>query len=145
MPGGHYSTEIGFYDEDSGWSPVATSGVVEMPRADASTNADLDLATVPFHLSFQRMIEIFRVSNGNALGSILSRLQTRASRENRLTSEDDEILRAMNLSTEEIHAGAKSFEDVNEALRRKTEAVLGFGATSPSRAFGESSWGASAS
>jgi hypothetical protein len=114
-----------------------------MPPDGVSANADLDLATVPFHLSFQRMIDIFRASNGNALGPILSRLQARA--EGHLTDEDDEVLRAMDLSVADLTSASKSFEDEDEALRRKTEAVLGFGATSPARGFGESSWGESGS
>lgn len=135
-PGGQYLTEIGFYDSDNGWSAVATSESVEMPRDTASANADLDLATVPFHLGFQRMIDMFRASNGNALGAILSRLQARAGGD--LTNEDDEILRAMNISAADITAASKSFEDEDDALRRKAEAVLGFGATSPSKGFGDS-------
>ena len=34
--------------------------------------SEVDLATVPFHLSFQRMIDLFRASNGNAIGAILA-------------------------------------------------------------------------
>ena len=143
-PGGQYLTEVGFYGAGSGWSAVATSEIVEMPRDGASANAELDLATVPFHLSFQRMIDIFRASNGNALGAILSRLQ-RPRAEGDLTNEDDELLRAMNVSAADLTSASKSFEDEDDALRRKTEAVLGFGATSPSRGFGESSWGAAGS
>ncbi len=144
-PGGRYSAEIGFYDSEKGWSPVATSDVVEMPRDGASASDDLDLATVPFHLSFQRMIDIFRASNGNALGSILSRLQSRASDDESLTKEDEQVLRAMNIARANMAAASKSFRDDDDALRRKAEAVLGFGATSPSRGFGDSSWAAAGS
>jgi hypothetical protein len=144
-PGGQYLTEVGFYGAGSGWSAVATSEMVEMPRDGVSANAELDLATVPFHLSFQRMIDIFRASNGNALGAILSRLQARA--EGDLTNEDDEVLRAMDISAADLTSASKSFEDEDDALRRKTEAVLGFGATSPAKGFGDnsSSWGAAGS
>ncbi len=142
-PGGQYQTEIGFYGAASGWSAVATSETVEMPRDGVSANAELDLATVPFHLSFQRMIDIFRASNGNSLGPILSRLQARAG--SGLTNEDDELLRAMDISAADLTSASKSFEDEDESLRRKAEAVLGFGATSPSHGFGESSWGSGGS
>jgi hypothetical protein len=141
-PGGQYLTEIGFYGAGSGWSAVATSETVEMPGV--SANAELDLATVPFHLSFQRMIDILRASNGNALGPILSRLQARV--EGGLTNEDDELLHAMDISAADLTSASKSFQDEDDALRRKAEAVLGFGATSPARGFGESSssWNAAA-
>ncbi len=137
-PGSRYQTELGYYDAQRGWTSVATSEVVETPRQSASDNAGLDLATVPFHLSFQRLIDIFRASNGNALGSIMSRLQAHASREIKGDSlgEETEILRAMDLSVKDLTAAKKSFAD-DEALRRKTEAVLGFGATSPGAGFGD--------
>src|SRR4051812_19168388 len=142
--GGKYFTELGFYDANSSWSPIATSEIVEMPRGGTSESGEFDLATVPFHLSFQRMIDLFRASNGNALGTILSRLQAHATREisaESLTNRETELLRAMNISTADLVTASRAFEDENEALRRKTEAVLGFGATSPSKGFGESSWG----
>ena len=152
-PGSRYQVELGYYDGQSGWSSVGSSDVVEMPRQGASENTELDLATVPFHLSFQRLIDLFRASNGNALGPIMSRLQAYASREipaEPLSGEESEILNAMSLSVEDLAAARKSFAD-DEALRRKTEAVLGFGASSPtsgfgdsgaspSRGFGDSSW-----
>jgi uncharacterized protein DUF4912 len=146
--GGRYFTELGFYDAANGWLAVATSEVVEMPRDSVSENAELDLATVPFHLSFQRMIDMFRASNGNSLGAILSRLQARAARDGStgdLTNEEDELLRAMKVSAADMQAASKSFEDEDDTLRRKAEAVLGFGATSPSKGFGESSRGAAPS
>ena len=139
-PGSRYQTELGYYDAERGWTSVGISDFVEVPREGASENTELDLATVPFHLSFQRLIDIFRASNGNALGSIMSRLQAYASREipsEPLSDEESEILRAMNLSVEDLAAARKSFAD-DEALRRKTEAVLGFGASSPTSGFGDS-------
>ncbi len=137
-PGGSYRAEIGYYDSENGWRSVGVSDVIEMPRQGASENTDLDLVTVPMHLSFQRLIDMFRVSNGNALGSIISQLQAYESRDISTISEDEsEILRAMKVSVEELAAARKSFDD-DEALRRKTEAVLGFGATSPNAGFGDS-------
>ena len=63
------------------YNGVDVTDFVETPRQGASENKELDLATVPFHLSFQRLIDLFRASNGNALGSIMSRLQAYAARE----------------------------------------------------------------
>jgi hypothetical protein len=148
QPRGTYQTELGFYDAAGGWSAVATAEPVTMPPDSASENVELDLATVPFHLSFQRLIDLFRSSNGNAIGAILARLQRRALTDNEsdlLTAEELEIFRAMNVSVADLQAAREPFEKDDERLRRKTEAVLGFGATSPGRGFGggESSWGSS--
>src|SRR5206468_2369035 len=81
------------------WNSVATSDDVKMPPERAAENVDVDVATIPFHLSFQRLIDLFRVSNTDALSEIISRLQKRAvTDEDRalLTPEEWEILRAMN-------------------------------------------------
>src|SRR5437867_13064046 len=116
-----------------------------MPPESPAENVDVDVATIPFHLSFQRLIDLFRASNTEALSEIVSRLQKRAvSDEDRalLSPEEWEILRAMNLSIDEISAARRAFrERTNGAtLRRRAEALLGFGATSPTRAFDGSSW-----
>jgi hypothetical protein len=117
-----------------------------MPSDRVSDNLDVDLATIPFHLSFQRLIDLFRASNGDALTEIVSRLQRRAfTDEDRamLSEEEWEILRAMDLSLDEIESRRRLVKTrANEtALRKRTEAILGFGSTSPSRGFGGSSWG----
>ena len=106
---------------------------------------NVDVATIPFHLSFQRLIDLFRASNTEALSEIVSRLQKRAvSDEDRalLSPEEWEVLRAMNLSIDEIGAARRAFRNrANDAaLRHRAEALLGFGASSPSRPFCQSSW-----
>jgi hypothetical protein len=146
QPGGIYQTELGYYDASGGWSAVANSEPVAMPQDSASESMELDLATVPFHLSFQRLIDLFRSSNGNALSAIMARLQRRAITRpggDGLTPEEMEILRAMELSVSDLDMARESFEKDDQTLRKKAEAVLGFGATSPGQAFGDSSWGSS--
>ena len=98
QPRGSYQVEIGYYDSADGWRAVAMSEKVEMPPEGAVDDVDVDLATVPLHLSFQRMIDLFRSSKGNALTAIISRLQKRAVLDNEddaLTAEEWEILQAM--------------------------------------------------
>lgn len=142
QPGGEYQTELGYYGPEGNWVPIATSEKVTMPPEDASEKVELDLATVPFHLSFQRLVDLFRISNGNALSAIMARLQARALSETErgmFSPEEWEVFRAMNVSVDEMKAGRDQFSQDNGALRKKTEAVLGFGATSPSGGFGQSS------
>ncbi len=145
QPRGVYRVEIGYYRPEDVWNSVATSDQVTMPPESVAENVDVDLATIPFHLSFQRLIDLFRASNSGALTEIISRLQRRAvTDEDRklLSPEEWEILGAMNLSLSDIAAARRVFmERANEAtLRKRAEAVLGFGSTSPTRAFGGSSW-----
>jgi hypothetical protein len=147
-PSGAYRVELGYYQPAGAWHSVAISDAAIMPPESASENLDVDVATVPFHLSFQRMIDMFRASNGDSITTILSRLQGRAlTQEERemLSPEEWEILRAMNLSLSEVEAARRAFSDRADAdrLRKRTEAILGFGSTSPSGGFGGSSWGSS--
>jgi Domain of unknown function (DUF4912) len=140
-----YRLEIGYYQPKSVWNSVATSEPVTMPPESVAENADVDLATIPFHLSFQRLIDLFRASNPHALTEIVSRLQQRAvSEEDRalLSAEEWEVLRAMNLSLDEIDAARRGFlrRGNGAALRRRAETLLGFGASSPSRGFDGRSW-----
>jgi hypothetical protein len=144
-PRGKYRVEIGYYQPANVWNSVATSELVAMPPESVAEQTNVDVATIPFHLSFQRLIDLFRASNSNALTEMVSRLQNRAvSEQDRalLNPEDWEVLRAMDLSLGEMGAARRAFENRanGAALRRRAEALLGFGATSPSRPFCESSW-----
>ncbi|HYR21678.1 MAG TPA: DUF4912 domain-containing protein [Chthoniobacterales bacterium] len=140
-----YRVEIGYYHPAAVWNSVATSDEVKMPPERAAENVDVDVVTIPFHLSFQRLIDLFRASHTGALSEIISRLQKRAVTDQDralLTPEEWEVLRAMNLSIDEIGAARGAFLDRGNgaALRRRAEALLGFGASSASRGFGGSSW-----
>jgi Domain of unknown function (DUF4912) len=147
-PRARYRVEIGYYRPENAWNSVASSDEVTMPPDRISENLDVDLATIPFHLSFQRLVDLFRASNGDALAAIVARLQKRSlTDEDRelLSPEEWELLRAMNLSLDEMQSAHRAFMSrTNEmALRRRAEALLGFGAASPSRGFGQSSWSGS--
>jgi hypothetical protein len=139
-----YRVEIGYYHPAAVWNSVATSDEVEMPPERVAENVDVDVVTIPFHLSFQRLIDTFRASNGGGITEIVSRLQKRAVTDEEralLTPEEWQILRAMNVSIDEIGAARRAFFTADgEALRRRAESVLGFSGSSPARPFGESSW-----
>jgi hypothetical protein len=116
-----------------------------MPPDRVVENVDVDVATIPFHLSFQRLIDLFRANDSGALAKIISLLQKRAffdAKSGLLTAEELEILRAMNISLKELKSARSSFDNARmseAALRRRAETLLGFGASSPAHAFGASS------
>lgn len=141
-----YTVEIGYYQPDGLWNSVVTSEKVMMPAAGASEQLEVDVATIPFHLSFQRLIDMFRASSRDPLTSIISRVQSRAMSErdrSGLNPEEQELVRAMNLSFEEIQSARSALlgKANDAAIRRRTEAILGFGSSSPQNGFGASSWG----
>jgi hypothetical protein len=145
QPRGAYRVEIGYYQPADVWNSVATSDEVRVPPDSVAENADIDLATIPFHLSFQRLLDLFRARGGDALADIISRFQKRAltdKERERLTPEEREILCAMDLSLLEIAAARQAFLDRadDKTFRKRTEAILGFRSIGWSRGSGGSSW-----
>jgi len=139
-----YHVELGYYQPAEAWHAVAISDRVIMPKERVAGSDEVDVATIPFHLSFQRLIDLFPRSNASALAETVSRFQDRAvSDEDRelLTDEEWEVLRAMNLSVDQIEEARRAFGGRRNgaALRRRAETLLGVGASSPSRGFNESS------
>ena len=57
-----YRVELGYHEPANVWHSVAISGAIMTPPDDVSESDDIDVATVPFHLSFQRMVDAFRGS-----------------------------------------------------------------------------------
>jgi hypothetical protein len=148
-PGGSYRVELGYYQPADVWNSVATSGEVTMPREDFADEKDVDFATIPLHLSFQRLIDLFRASNGAALAETISRFQKRVLSAERelLTQEEREILRETGFSLSEIARARSAFIEAaaNEMLRKRAEAILSSDLSSPRGGFGESSWASAAS
>ena len=141
---GAYRVELGYYQPMDMWRSIAISDEVIMPAESASEKVDIDVATVPFHLSFQRIVDMFRPSSasGGTLTESISQLQERASDEQEsLTNEEREILCAMNLSLPDLAAARRAYldSDNRETVRKRLEAILGFGASSPAGGFGGSS------
>jgi hypothetical protein len=143
-PSGSYHVEIGYYQPADVWNSIATSKEVTMPRDSFAGYGDVDPATIPFHLSFQRLLDLFGASKGDALAEMISQFQKRAPN-NEKRKQEREILRAMGLSLSEIAAARRAFIDHanTETLRKRTEALVRFASSSPARGFGESSWSSS--
>jgi len=131
-----YRLELGYYAPDDVWNSVAMSDAVVTPPDDVAETGPIDVATVPFHLSFQRMVDSFRGSkyDGDALVEILGRLQKQADNADASLPESErEILRTL----ESGLSGAASQQRVRLRNARETfftrqrlESILGFGATS---------------
>lgn len=132
-----YRIEIGYYAPDDVWNSVAFSAAVITPPDDVAENGPVDVATIPFHLSFQRIVDAFRGSkyDGDALAEIVGRLQHHADHSDATLPENErELLRALESGLSETDAAQRSrlrnAQDVF-ATRQRIESILGFGATSP--------------
>jgi hypothetical protein len=108
-----------------------------MPFASQSDET-VDVATVPFHLTFQRMLSLFRGKNGDDLAQTLAQFQERANR-SELSRDEAEVLRALDLSPVlQKTAAARESLAKSERIRERGERL--FGGASPSEGFGGSSW-----
>lgn len=141
-----YCVEIGYYQPADTWNSVAISDEVKLPFQGSAEIAAVDLATIPFHISFQKLVDLLNLTNGDPLVTALSRLEDRivafAERDVDLAPADREILRALNMSVDDLRGGRVSFaERPNESqLGKRAEAILALGATNPTSGFGASSW-----
>jgi hypothetical protein len=148
MAGMHYLTmsqrhracriEIGYYQPADVWHSVATSNEITMPPAEISESDDVDLATIPFHLSFQQLVDLYG-ANDDALATVISRFQTRVvstQRQEKLPAGEHKILHRAGVSVSEVAGARRAFSQINkEELQKQAEVLLGLGATSPSRGF----------
>ena len=134
-----YRVEIGYYEPADVWHSVAMSHEIVTPSDDIAETADVDLATIPFHIGFQQLLDFFVVSNGTALATVMSQFQKRAvnsEQHETMSGEEKKILRELHPSVSEIAAALRAFHKIDgEKLARRTRALLGFGSTSPSRGF----------
>ena len=75
--GGTYFVELGSRRRDGSWNPLAHSGRVTMPPEGLAGEDEPKFATLPFHLSFQRLLELIQgaMGNGENLTAALARLQ----------------------------------------------------------------------
>lgn len=141
--GATYRVELGYNDAAGVWNSIAQSTDVTTPRDAVSEDLkDVDLAAVPWHLSFQRMVDLFRASNREPLTDLIARLQLRATEGSELlTDVENEILRAMNVDLDQLAAQRRKHSaGDDEDFRKRIEGMLGFGSSSPTNGFSGSSW-----
>ncbi len=130
--------EIGYYQPADVWNSVATSNAIMMSSAEVSENEQVDLATIPFHLSFQQLVDLFGV-NDEAVAAVISRFQTRAvssARYEKLSSDERKVLQRTGAALSALVDARHTFNQIDsEKVKRRAESLLRPDSTSPSRAF----------
>ncbi len=138
-----YRGEIGHYDVRDVWNCVAKSEVVMTPPETFDESADADFVTVPFHLSFQRMVDLLQETKEKnlTLTALLSELRDRVKDSNRdtgLTTAQRELGSAMENHWKNAEkSGALRPRD--SQVDRKLERSLRCESSSPPHGFGGSS------
>ncbi len=128
--------EIGFFETAEEWRSVGASDTVILPSGQVGTLRPGDFALVPFHITFQRLTDLFRQSHAKKepLTQSLARLQKRgADPEERrtFTAEENTVFRALQMGPRRIPAGVSpSTPAQTKQLQNWIERVLGFGQSS---------------
>lgn len=78
--GASYRVELGYFQPDLNWNIVAHSELVLTPTEDLSAARSFEVASIPFHLGFQRMIDLLGMPNFDrgSLTELIAHLQKRS-------------------------------------------------------------------
>ena len=75
-PGTTYVADIGFFERDGTWHSIVRSGSATTPPDGEAREAGAEFATVPAHLSYERLLEMVRaqMADGESLIAALARI-----------------------------------------------------------------------
>ncbi len=138
--GASYTAELGYFSLGD-WKSIARSAEALTPPASGAA-ADTDLATIPFHLSFQRILDVLRMpkQESRSLTAMLADLRDRAAFEaaSGLNADQRELIAAI-----EEAAAAELPRSSQTAIplwsEERIERLLGFAPSSAADGFGGSS------
>ncbi len=104
-PGETYSVEIGYYAAPDRWQLVASGHDVVMPLAAAANDeTSVEVATVPFHLAFERLTELLG-SDENVVQA-LAQFRQRAVQDSIRSDADEQLLGNLGLSADDLKTAA---------------------------------------
>lgn len=140
-PGETYGVELGYYAPADLWHAIAIGNEVMMPFESEPLGDDVEVATIPLHLSFERMLNLVGDDSPARLAQTLARIQDRAAKSEDLTARENEILRALQLSREDLRKHASYGDSLarSEKIRDRSEELVEAIGASPRQGFAGSS------
>lgn len=126
-----YFAEIGYFDKAGQWQRVVQSGVAVTPADAVAQESTANFATVPAHLTFERLLEMVKekMLEGESLIEALARiagegrLQFRAGQAPNWTDEQKRLLAALLGDTLIDRLGLGS-EEIDQLLRKQLQQKL---------------------
>lgn len=141
-PDADYQVELGFKGDGEEWQSIAISDRVITPRDSvAYDDSDFQLATIPLHLRFQELVEIFRGSkfDAAALTNALAEFQ-RAFAADSVSPREAEVAEQIGwrangqpLPDRQTFGG---LDASTPTTRARLDRILGIAPTSPTSGFG---------
>jgi hypothetical protein len=126
-----YFAEIGFFDKTGAWHEIVRSGMAVTPADALSQESSADFATVPAHLTFERLLDMVKAKmlEGETLIEALARIagegriQFRAGKAPTWTDEQKRLLAALLGDTLIDRLGMGS-EEIDQLLRKQLQEKL---------------------
>jgi Domain of unknown function (DUF4912) len=130
-PGETYLVEIGYYAPAERWSLIASGYEVMMPLEGIDDEAAIEVATAPFHISFERLVELF----GGDRSQVVQRLaefEKRTRTGSAHTEAADQLFHALDLSLAELETAA-AIRQTLAKIRPPLRDEIRFCGSSPTR------------
>jgi len=132
IPGGSYTAELGYLDKKGKFVSIVTSRKATTPAEALSEEEGADFATVPMHLTFERLIDMIKAKVGGAetLTGALSRTKEEGRRflfsngHAPEWSEEQKLLLAALIGEELVSRSGLSSAEIQNILRKKFEEYL---------------------
>ena len=127
-----FTAELGYFNAAGAWETIVRSNDAATPTDALSETAAYDFATVPFHLTFQRLVDMVKttMATGESLIHALSRLQGEGRRLSfapgtvpNWTDEQKNVLTAL-VGEELVSKIAMGSGEIDQLLRKQLEEKL---------------------
>jgi len=131
---GPYRLEIGYYQPADVWHLIATSNEVLMPSDRIAEYGDLDVATVPLHLRFQQLHELFGAKTAGTCATEISKFQKKvlSKAQEALTTDERQLLAKLGVSLSDIEISRRNFSKSHrDKFARRVRTLVTADSTSP--------------
>lgn len=130
-PDSDYIAELGYFKRDGEWQTILRSNVAHTPSDALAPETEADFATVPAHLTFERLLELVqeRMAEGETLIAALARvanegrIQFRPGMAPTWTDEQKRVLAAL-LGDSLIDRLGLGSEEIDQILRKQLQQKL---------------------
>jgi hypothetical protein len=124
-----YGIEIGYYAPSNQWKVIAATEAAMPLHGAGNEDNQIEVATIPFHLSFQRLTELFQghVSLAHSLAAFEGRMANDSTR----SEGDEKVLRELRLSPGDLKFAEAIREGLKKSKTRPRAAEEFFGSSFP--------------
>jgi hypothetical protein len=126
-----YAFELGYYAPADKWNVITSGYELMMPLlGDANDERSVEVATVPFHLAFQKLIDLFGAESGPRVVQALARFEAEAGEKLIGGASIEKLMRALGLSGDDLAAAVATRGELAKIKTRTSSASAGFSRSS---------------